>query len=240
MLFRSAVLAEEGFAAKGERGNTPVACLAVGLLVSDDFRFEPFRVPGNLPVQCRKVEAGARGVMRGATLGLSDAAVAAFGSPGERQLARDLRHKYSTTSAVGEIAGALLTAIPSGGTSLEVAGARAVGKQAVERPAVGMRRRKNAFVDCIVGDGPGLSGPVGQFRGQAASLALDVRRVEAGTQRRLGQKLERFLEVLRQRPQRDGAGFHAGVGGERRAEQIEAPRQRERFGAARRNEWRSQ
>ena len=83
----------------------------------------------------RQVEAGVRGVLRGASLGTFDAAVAAFGSPGERQLARDLRHKYGTTSAVGEIAGALLTAIPSGGTSLEVAGARAVGKQAVERIA---------------------------------------------------------------------------------------------------------
>lgn len=79
------------------------------------------------------IEAGLTSTLSGATLGGFDAIVAASGQG--RQLG-EVRREHSGISTGGEILGALLTAIPTGGTSLETAGLRAAGKQAVDRLAI--------------------------------------------------------------------------------------------------------
>src|SRR5687767_13904887 len=62
-----------------------------------------------------KVAAGTAAVARGATLGLSDVALDALG---EGEEFGRLREANPTISAVGELAGAVATALPTGGGSL--------------------------------------------------------------------------------------------------------------------------
>lgn len=62
-----------------------------------------------------KALAGGFAVARGATLGLSDVALRATGG---QRFAEQLKEFSPTISTVGEIAGALATAIPTGGSSL--------------------------------------------------------------------------------------------------------------------------
>lgn len=63
-----------------------------------------------------KIDAAAAGLLRGATLGLSD--VALTQADGSAEYLKGIREYNPLTSGVGELAGALVTAIPSGGNSL--------------------------------------------------------------------------------------------------------------------------
>src|SRR5262245_52373354 len=55
------------------------------------------------------------GALRGASLGLSDVGLVAIGGENARDTLNVNREVYPTTSTVSEIAGALATAVPSGG-----------------------------------------------------------------------------------------------------------------------------
>lgn len=133
----------------------------------------------------KAIEAGARGVLRGATLGLSDVAVAALGSDAERRYAQKLRQHHGTASLGGEIVGALLTAIPTGGTSLEAAAARTAGKEAVERIAA--RTAEDALAGTVersVASRLAAATPSGWLSSKAAALA--ERGAEGGLAKRIG------------------------------------------------------
>lgn len=66
----------------------------------------------------RTIEAGAVGALRGASLGLSDIAAVAAGGDDAASALSTLKQQHGTASTVGEVAGAIATAIPSAGGSL--------------------------------------------------------------------------------------------------------------------------
>lgn len=80
-----------------------------------------------------QIKAGAASVLRGATLGLSDVALGALG---QGEALRHLKEANPTISTVGEVGGALATAIPSGGQSIlaraPAAGAARLGARIAE------------------------------------------------------------------------------------------------------------
>lgn len=83
------------------------------------------------PIQTQYVEptvAGARGVLRGASLGATDLAEEATGT---REMFEQLAAENPTATSAGEVGGALLTAIPSGGESLAARAALAPGRAVI-------------------------------------------------------------------------------------------------------------
>lgn len=91
-----------------------------------------------------KVRAGITSTLAGATLGLSDVAIAASeGSDGDTALAR---RAHPTISTVGEVAGALATALPSGGSSLGAIGARGALSTVARAAPAGLVSRGAAAV----------------------------------------------------------------------------------------------
>jgi hypothetical protein len=104
-----------------------------------------------------QVVAGGAAVLRGVTLGLSDVGLRAiYGEEGRRDL-EGLREANPTLSTAGELGGALLTAIPSGGTSL-----------AARAPAAAAARLGSR----VAGLGEG-AGAVGRIGASAAGAALE-------------------------------------------------------------------
>ena len=167
---------------------------AVGGLVEQGYRLESVAqgaaraheagVASQYDGALQQAKAAAYGFGRGASLGLMDVALR-LDNAGAAEDARQLRDRYSKTSLGGEILGALATAVPTGGTSLEAAAARTAGKQAVER--IVAREAETAIAGAaersVASRLAGVT-PSGWLSGKAVALA--ERGAEKGLAKRIG------------------------------------------------------
>lgn len=116
--------------------------------------------------------AGVEGLASGATLGASDVALSAFGADTSK------RADYNPGTRIGtEIAGALLTAIPTGGASLEARGALGTVKAlARSTPSAALSRGATALGERVAGKG--LAGKLvgGAVEGGVAGVGFEASR----------------------------------------------------------------
>lgn len=123
-----------------------------------------------------QVGAGAAGLARGASLGLSDVAISELGGEGAREGLRKLEQYNPTTSTVAEVGGALAPALLSGGGSAPASGGAAAARAGgglLARGAGTAARVVSAPSRAAEAVGRGVAGRLGGALG-AESLAARV------------------------------------------------------------------
>jgi hypothetical protein len=107
-----------------------------------------------------RIEAGAAGVLRGATLGLSDVALRGLGGDQAAEYFGGIRRENPGTSLAGELAGAAITAGIGGGGGAGAALAGEAGAAAASRGALSTIARagaRGAAEGALYGAGTGVS-----------------------------------------------------------------------------------
>lgn len=135
----------------------------------------------------RAIEAGVTSVLSGATLGGFDALAAASG---QGDHLGDVRREHSTISAGGEILGALATAIPTGGASIERQIVKRGAQEAVERvltkEAIGAAERGGLREVASLTPSGALSG----FSARVAERGAEAGAVKSTAYKALGGAIE--------------------------------------------------